>query len=97
VVAARALDGVAAERFLIATHSARQRYFMSAQARGRGVRCGAQTGADESYDVMEIGAHAAATIAPEGRDRTMKPNWTIRSAPVTASESFARSAFETND
>ena len=46
---------------------------------------------------MEIGAHAAATIAPEGRDRTMKPKWAIRSAPVTASESFARSVFETND
>ena len=57
----------------------------------------AQTGADESYDVMEIGAHAAATIAPEGRDRTMKPKWAIRSAPVTTCESSARSGFETND
>ena len=26
----------------------------------------------------------------------MKPTWTIRSAPVTVCESFARSAFETN-
>jgi hypothetical protein len=28
----------------------------------------AQTGADESYDVIEIGAHLAATVADEGRD-----------------------------
>lgn len=27
----------------------------------------------------------------------MKPRWTIRSAPVTVCESFARSVFETND
>jgi len=26
----------------------------------------------------------------------MKPRWTIRSAPVTVCESFARSVFETN-
>lgn len=68
MVAARALDGVAAERFLIATHPARQRYFMSAQPRGRGVRCEGADRADEFYDVMEIGAHMAPTIAAEGRD-----------------------------
>jgi hypothetical protein len=69
LVAAQALDGVAAERFLIATHPARQRYFDErAGAWPRRFDARAQTGADEFYDAIEIGAHLAATMAAEGRD-----------------------------
>ena len=69
MVAARALDGVAAERFPIATHPARQRYFDErAVAWPRRFDARAQTGADELYDAIEIGAHLAATMAAEGRD-----------------------------
>lgn len=57
-----------AERFLIATHPARQRYFDERAATWPGRSMRARTGADESYDVMEIGAHLAATMAAEGRD-----------------------------
>jgi NAD(P)-dependent dehydrogenase (short-subunit alcohol dehydrogenase family) len=67
VVAARALDGVVAERFLIATHPHAKRYFDERAADvTEAFDAMAQTGADESYDVMEIVSHL--TAHHEGRD-----------------------------
>jgi short-subunit dehydrogenase len=67
VVAARALDGVVAERFLIATHRHAKRYFDERTADViEAFDAMTQTGADESYDVMEIVSHL--TARHEGRD-----------------------------
>jgi hypothetical protein len=67
LVAARALDGVAAERFLIATHPHAKRYFDERTADViEAFDAMTQTGADESYDVMEIVSHL--TARHEGRD-----------------------------
>jgi len=70
---------------------------MSTQPRGRGVRC---EGADRGWRVLRRDGDRR----PRGRHHrgwrswlTMKPRWTIRSAPVTTCESSARSGFETND
>jgi NAD(P)-dependent dehydrogenase (short-subunit alcohol dehydrogenase family) len=67
LVAARALDGVAAEHFLIATHPHAKRYFDERAADvAEAFDALAQTDADESYDVMEIVAQL--TTRNEGRD-----------------------------